>query len=69
MLTKKRFEPSSIYKLSLFALTILTLLFHWNSKTSLLTDIQGSRDRYLSGNGDTFLGGISAVFYGSIPNS
>lgn len=69
MLTKTSFQPSSIYKLCLFALTILTLLFHWDSETSLLTDIQGSRDRYLSGNGDTFLGGISAVFYGSIPNS
>jgi hypothetical protein len=69
MLTKTRFQPSSIYKLCLLALTISTLLFNWNSKTSLLTDIQGSRERYLSGNGDTFLGGISAVFYGSIPNN
>lgn len=57
------------FRLIIQLLCFITLISHWNVETSVLTDITGSRNRYLSGDGDSFLGGISAVFYGNLPDN
>ena len=57
------------FRLVIQLLCFITLISHWNVETSVLTDITGSRNRYLSGDGDSFLGGISAVFYGNLPDN
>ena len=57
------------FRLIIQLLCFITLILHWNIETSVLTDITGSRNRYLSGDGDSFLGGISAVFYGNLPDN
>jgi len=56
------------FKIAIFLFGVTNLLFHWDVKTSVLTDITGSRTRYITGQGDSFLGAMSAVFYGNLPN-
>ena len=62
-------DKEKTFRLIIQLLSLITLTLHWNVETSVLTDITGSRNRYLSGDGDSFLGGVSAVFYGNLPDN
>ena len=61
-------DKGKSFRLIIQLLSLITLVLHWNVETSVLTDITGSRNRYLAKDGDSFLGGVSAVFYGNLPD-
>ena len=62
-------DKKKSFRLIIQLLSFMTLALHWNVETSVLTDITASRIRYLAGGGDSFLGGVSAVFYGNLPDT
>ena len=56
-----------VFNLYILVIALLTFMFNFDSEPG--QDIETSRMRYLSGNGDNFFSGVASIFYGSLPDN